>query len=396
MIVKMAWRNLFRHKKRTVLTLITMTIGVMFSIATEGLNSGMYLQVRETLINTDVGYYKIYGKDYYEERDLNEIIDFPISNWELLEEKLANTNYSPRLVFTGSITDTRNELNTTFISVDKSMENNVFNRDSYMVKGDFLLDENKVVIGSDIARLLNLDIGSEIVMIGRTADKSINAYDREVGGIIRTGNPILDSNVIFLPLSFAREFTGADFFNDIVIGQELNTSQEDALHKMNIDFIYLDEELKEVNQITNVRKRIFSMVSIAILTMAGLSIANTMLMAMLERRKEIGIMMANGMNRLNILKLFLIEGTISGGIGGFLGFIFGSIIVLYYQSYGMHIGNMDELGVNIPMADRLFFNYSLQSSLYFLFIGFIFALVAGYYPAYKATKMEPVEVISNH
>lgn len=393
MLVKMAWRNLFRHKKRTLLTLITMAVGIMLAILGEGLNRGMYIQVKDTYIKTDIGQYKIYAKGYYEERDINEPLEFPISNTKELERTLKGISYEERIVYPGSITNSTDELNITFIAVDREREESIFNRSGYMAEGNFLKNPDEIVVGSEVADLLNLEVGMEITLLGRTFDKALNAYDKRIGGIIKTGNPLLDSRIVFVPLKFGKEFIDADIVNDIVIGQALHPRKLKELKKFDIDIIPYDRELREINQINRVRRRVFGIISISILVMAGLSIANTMLMSMLERKKEIGIMMANGMSRRNILKLFLLEGCLSGFLGGLIGFAIGSSIVIYYEEVGLALFNFGDTGINLPISDRLFFGYSFPVSMFFFGVGMTFAVIASYYPAYKATHMEPVEVI---
>lgn len=393
MLLKMAFRNLFRHKKRTVLTLIAMTIGIMLAILGEGLNVGMYEQVKDVYIKSDIGYYKIYGKDYYIDRDDNEKLEYIIEEKDEIEEILDGVKKSSRIVFDGKITDSYDELNTIFIGADKKEEEAVFDRSSYLVEGEFLTSDDEIVIGYELANLLGLDLGMEITILARAYDKSMNAYDKKIGGIIKTGNPLMDARVVFITKDFAREFVDADIINDIVIGEIPNEKLLSKLEEKNIDIISYNEELEEINTITTIRRRVFGVISTVILIMAGLSIANTMLMAMMERKREIGILMANGMERKKILRLFLYEGGISGVIGGFIGFSIGSIWVLYYEKYGLNFFNAGNAGINLPLSEKLYFGYNFFTAISFFAIGVLFALIASYYPAYKATTMEPVEVI---
>ena len=395
MIVKMAWRNLFRHKKRTVLTLITISVGIFISIFGEGINRGMYSQVKNTLRSSSLGYYKIYGKGYYEERLTNDPLEYPIDNYKELEKMLVGIKHSSRLVFKGTLTDRARSLNVNFIGMNKDDENSVFARDNYMLEGSLDMGNASVVIGYKLAELFELEIGSEIIIGARTADKALNAYDVKVVGIIKTGNPFMDASTVFMSRSFAEEFAGAQFINDIVIGEELPKESLDIFKEGESEFVPLEKELVDIEKITRVRRKFFGVISVAILTMAGLGIANTMLMAMMERHKEIGIMMAGGMRRPSILGLFLLEGSISGLVGGFIGFFGGTVAVLYYEKNGMYLGNIEELGTNLPFSDRLYFHYDLKISLFYFTAAFICALAAAFYPAYKATKLNPVEVLKN-
>ncbi len=393
MILKMAYRNLFRHKKRTLLTIITMIVGIMLSVVADGTYSGLENQVRKTYIETDIGLYKIYAQNFYEEKYDNERLEYFIEEEGEIDKILKGKKYSKRLIFEGNITSLEKQLNTTFIGVEKEDEEKVFNRSLYMTKGEFFFDNNKVVLGYALSNLLELEVGDTITIMARTARKSIDAYDVEIGGIIKTGNPILDEVAVFLPLDFAKIFADTDKINDIVIGEDLLVEEVEKLSMLNIDFIPYEEELREYLDLAKADKMTFLFMGIGILLMAGINIANTMLMAMLERKKEMGIMMANGLSRQNILKLFLAEGTLAGLMGTSIGIIFGSLVVIYYGIKGIPLSSMQDFMGSIPVTDRLYMNLQIKSLIGIFFVGLVFSLFAAYYPAHKGTKLDPVEAI---
>ncbi|WP_320046745.1 FtsX-like permease family protein [uncultured Ilyobacter sp.] len=396
MILKMIFRNIFRYKKRTVLTLITMIVGIYLAILGEGLNSGLENQITDIYIKTDTSHYKIYGKDFYLEKDDNDQLEYPIENLEKIEKILKNKDYSKRLLFKGNITDGREELIAQFIGVESQKENLVFERDNYMVEGSFVDNENSLVIGLEMARLLDLGIGDEVTLIARTASQSINAYSLVITGIIKTGNTLMDSSSIFIDLDFAHRFADTPFVNDIAVKTLLTDEEVESLKKLQIDFIPWQEEIKDILRITSIRRKAFAIISMTILVMAGVTIANTMLMAMLERQKEIGIMMANGMNNREILLLFLGEGTFVGSLGSFIGFLFGAITTKYYQNNGIQIAiKSSDLGINIPFSDRLYLYFDLEKSLIIFIVGILFSAVASIYPAMKSIRLDPSEAIKD-
>jgi putative ABC transport system permease protein len=396
MILKMIFRNIFRYKKRTVLTLITMIVGIYLAILGEGLNSGLENQITDIYIKTDTSHYKIYGKDFYLEKDDNDQLEYPIENLEKIEKILKNKDYSKRLLFKGSITDGKEELIAQFIGVESPKENLVFERDKYMVEGSFVDDENSLVVGFEMARLLDLGIGNEVTIIARTASQSINAYSLVITGIIKTGNTLMDSSSIFIDLDFAHRFADTPFINDIAVKTLLTDEEVESLEKLQIDFIPWQEEIKDILRITSIRRKAFAIISMTILVMAGVTIANTMLMAMLERQKEIGIMMANGMNNWEILLLFLGEGTFVGSLGSFIGFLFGGITTKYYQNNGIQIAiKSSDLGINIPFSDRLYLYFDLEKSLIIFIVGILFSAVASIYPAIKSIRLDPSEAIKD-
>lgn len=395
MILKMAFRNLFRHKQRTLLTIITMIVGILLSVVADGTYGGMENQVINTYINTDTGYYKIYPKDYYEDKYDNEPLEhfIPKETEEELDKVLAQKRYTKRLAFNGKIINGADELNALFLASDIHKEINVFHRDRYMVEGSFEHDREHVVLGSELAKILHVKKGDTVTLTARTSRKSIDAYDMTINGIIKTGNPILDAQVIFMPLEFGKIFAETDLVNDIAIGQKLSKEELNYLKKMDIDFIPYEKEMEGYMNLVKADKISFLFIGIGILSMASINIANTMLMAMLEREKEVGVLMANGMKRKNILKLFLAEGTFAGLLGTSIGMLIGGLIVFYYQQVGIPLTNMKDMMGDVPVTDMLFMRISFKSMFGIGAVGFLFSLLAAYYPAHKSTKLNPVEAL---
>ena len=392
MIYIMAFKNLLRHKKRTILTLITTIVGIMLAVVGEGLNGGLEKQVSDISIKSETGYGRIFGKNYYIEKEDNNILEFPIDNKEL--SNLNGVLHTKRISFTGTITDSNLEFGAYYMGVNPKNENQVFHRDKYIISGNFIKNRNDVVIGSELAKLLNVKVGDQLTLMARTINKNQNAYDMAITGIIKTGNVIFDGKAIFLSEEFAKEFTEANFYNEIVIGEILNLNIVELLKSKDLDYVDYKEELKDILAISQVRRKIFGMISGGILLMASLTVTNTMFMAMLERKKEIGILMANGMSTKNILKLFFSEGIYNGVIGCSIGFIIGSSITLYLQKTGIPFSmSFQDMGLSFPFSDRVYLYYNFGRSIFFPFIGLIFISIASFYPAYKATKLNPIEAI---
>ena len=189
-------------------------------------------------------------------------------------------------------------------------------------------------MGSELYKLLKLELGDQLTVIARTAQNRINAYDLYVDGVIHTGNPFLDSRLVFIDIGLAEQFADTSSVNDIAVRGELSPEEIRSLENLGIEVISWREEIKGVLEITRIRRRAFAIISFTILLMAGVGIANTMIMAMMERQKEIGIMMANGMPRKDILLLFLGEGTIVGLIGSLLGLYNGNNICTPFPKGG--------------------------------------------------------------
>ncbi|MDN5305102.1 MAG: putative transport system permease protein [Fusobacteriaceae bacterium] len=397
MIIKMAFRNIFRHKARTILTLVMIVMGIFIVIVGEGANRGLELQIIDMSIKTDVGKNKIYKKGFYAEKEDNNPIEYLIENEKEIRDILKDKAVSYRIHFNGSITNGINELGAKFYGINKQEEDSVFNRSSQIIEGHHFNKENEVIIGKDFADLLNLKLNDTITIIARTKNKTINAYDMTISGIFKTNNILIDKNVIFLERNFAKKFLEIDKINDIVIKDELSQNELNKLNKLNIEVMNYTIELEDMIETMKIKRQSMFVTSIVLLLMAGVGIINTMLMVMLERKREIGVLMANGMNRKEILLLFLSEGTAIGVIGSFIGFIFGTLLTLYYQKNGILLPEgSDALASNMPISNVFYFSYNYTISIIYLIAGIFVAAISSIYPAYKATTLEPAEVIRDY
>ena len=316
-----------------------------------------------------------------------------IKNEEKLDELLKGSIYTKRIKFFGKIIRDDLEMPATFLGIYPNEEEKVFNRSKYILKGNFFKNRNGVVVGSELANDLGLKIGDEIVITARTVDNSLNADDLKISGIIKTGNPLLDSRLVFLNINYVKKFIMSNGINDIAVLGEVNNREK--LKAINCEIIGWKEEVKDIILITKIRGKSFNIISFILLAMAGITIANTMVMVTMERKKEIGIMMANGMSEFKILKLFIFEGAFVGVIGSFLGVFIGSLITLHYQKVGIPL-NVGDSGIDLPLSDKIFMQLEVAKVIGYFVLGVVISIIAGFYPAYKATKFNPVEAVNEN
>lgn len=389
MIVKMAFRNIFRHRIRSVLTLASLAFGIFFIIVGIGINIGMERRIIKIMKEIETGDYKLYGKGYFEEKyeNIDDRLDFLIS--KDVVPILKKYDHSSRLVFSGIITDGRYDYPVRVIGGDREIEDRFFKRSSYLTHGSL-----GVVISTNLAKDLNLQVGDPFVLMGTTAKESLNAIDLVVTGIIKTGGLEFDFNTVLIDLKSAQEFAETDDINDIVLRGEISPADLSSLEKLGVETISYLDELFDLIVITKLKVKVVVILSLIILFMSGVGIVNTMLMAMLERQKEIGVLMANGLKPKEIMKLFLLEGSILGGIGSSIGFILGGSLVYYYELVGIPIPSFaHDLSTTIPLSDRIYGYFDLKLNLLFLIFGVVIAAIASFYPAYRATQLNPIDVI---
>lgn len=409
MLMQMAFKNVFRNKRRTLITLVAVFFGVFLSILANGMNKGLEWQIGNLYIKTDTSALKIIHRDYQVD-DLNNPIDYPLPDYQKITKALTGfpdvRAYSPRISFQGSLSNGVNEIRAIGLGVDPTREDAVYDRRAAIVAGRFLKPrEGGVVIGTDLAKLLGLKVGDSVTVIAQATQMGTNADDLEVKGIIGTGNPGLDGGVFWVTRDFAADLLSFHGVTDIPVALRDNS----RLAAFQAEFVRQglarragapakvltwEDYTKDYAQLVQFRARLIGILTTMILLMAAAGIANTMLMAMMERKREIGNLMAMGVRRGEIIRLFLVEGAMIGFLGSALAVIIGSAIVFFYQVNGIDLGTQvkNALG-DVPIAGKLYGYLDWTNVLAYFLLGIAVAVISAVYPARKSALLKPVEAI---
>jgi putative ABC transport system permease protein len=389
MIIRMAYRNIFRHRTRSLLTLVSLAFGIFIVILGVGLNLGMERHIIKITRDVSIGDYKLYKKGYFDDRfeNADSRLDFMIDN--NIDSILEKYNFSKRTVFQGTITTDTYDYPVKVIGGNIKDEEKLFQRTKYLLTG-----KEGVVLASKLAKNLNLKVGDPFVLQGITAMGSVNAKDFIVTGIMETGSFEFDTGTVLIEKNVVDEFIETNGFNDVVIKGHISDIDLEKLDTLGVEVVTYLEELKDLIAITRIKLKVTFIFGSIILLISGVGIINTMLMAMLERKKEVGILMANGIKPNTILKLFVLEGAIMGGIGSGIGFITGGALLYYYEIVGIALPEMaDKMGTAIPLSNRVYGYFDWRLNILFLIFGILIAMFSSLYPAYKATQLEPIDVI---
>lgn len=402
MLIQMAFRNIFRNKRRTGLTMVAVFFGVFLLTVFNGFSSGMEWQIGDLFIKTNTGAVKVVSSSYKID-DLENPIDYPIRNYPVVERRLKQDQriaaYSPRITFHGSLNNGLDEISATGVGIDVIKEDAVFNRTQSIVAGTFLKPgEEGVVVGAELAKLLKVRVGDMISVVAQATQMGKNAYELEIKGLIRTGNPLIDEYGFFVPLNFAKEFLTLDGVTDVAVKLK-NYGDIDRLtnelRKVNMgsgnSILTWRDFANDYMGLIEYRKKMIGIVSAVILLIAGVGIVNTMLMAMMERKREIGNLLALGLRRSKIIRLFTLEGIFIGLLASLAACILGGLILAYGQSNGLPL-NLNEIG-NSPIAGKLYLKLNFQYVLGFFGLGIAVTACSALYPAMKSARLNPVEAL---
>ncbi|MDM8551295.1 ABC transporter permease [Desulfobacterales bacterium HSG2] len=404
---KLAWRNVWRNKRRTLLTLLTIMVGCAMIIFMNAIGKGGHDQMIEDAVALNAGHIQIHEKGFWE----NQTLDYAFEPSSELLDRLGNDSriaaFAERVMTGGLLSFGDNTRGMLIQGVDPEHEKQVSNLHTKIMPGGRFLtpeDTTHAVIGETLAKNTGVRIGDQIAMISQGFDGSIAAERFTVVGRFRSGTPDYDRELILIPLTQAKEtFTMMGFIHSIAIRLDdasyLPQVRESLLSLTSRDETQLevmgwDELMPELVQFI-VMDDISAYIFIFILFMiVAFGVLNTIQMSVFERTREFGVMLSIGTLPGQITSMILLESVIISIIGIIFGIILGYGISLYFQinpmDYSSYAKEMAVWGVatTIFPAKTTSLNIIVTSIL-----TFVLAVLFSVFPARRAAKLNPVEAI---
>ena len=425
-LLSIAFKNLGRHKVKTILTSSAIIISIGLFIFMDALLYGMDIDSRRNLINYETGAAKIYSKAYFEKKDELPMYE-SYGDYEPIIKKLNEQAYNaaPRAVFVGSLLSVDQELPFILIGIDPQKENTVFKYHKFLEQDSRFVQNGqfKIIIGVKGAKKLNVGIGDK-VRLSTTIDikdekgkiKHIHQLiDMSIGGIVNSPNPKTNGNIAYLPLDILQDEQGIMLegkITEICIrkkgAKEENLTSEDeqpekikeklgSLLPDNLTLVSWKEDAKDFLAITRTKTVGNKFLIMMLFLLATIGISNTMLMAIFERTKEIGMLRALGMVDNQIFRLIVYEAGLIGLIGSMIGMILGVIGTYFVVKYGIDYTNileqmdLDDFGYRIIGIFKGAWNP--KTIIACVFAGPIIAAITAMFPARKAVKMQVVDAL---
>ena len=404
LFIKLGLRNLLRNPRRTLTTGTTLCIGLVAMIFLRGLIDGLELDVCGLIVRSHFSHFKVYADGYENHKDEEPLKRLLTQTNELaahLKEKGGAVAIAPRLYFPVQLGDGRDLLPCKGMAISPSLDKAVY--PTHNVHGRFLKDDDDegIIVGCQLAKVFDIEVGREITVLARTADGALTAFDLPVVGLLNSGAPIVDTQYVFLALNTARELL------DLEEGAATELS---ILMKNQVpDYPQLRSALKQwqgekleskswyeatacERRLMNLRRKIVGVALTILAFIVALGVSNAILMATYERSREIGTLAALGFTSKQIFLLFILEAFLLGFVAGILGCAGGAAVTNYVEVHGIPLP-AEQREVAIPVPEYIHTKYSHQGVAQ----AFIFALLltsgAAIYPAWRATFVKPAEAL---
>lgn len=396
-LFKLALLNLGRHRRRSALSALALAISLTLLLFMAAFFKGEMRSAMEDTLRLGSGHLRVSASNYEPEK-LSVSWEYLIENPQELSTQIASLEQvkfaTPRLAASGIVTIGNDSTGVQILGVDPASE---ANEPYQLVSGAFPAadDRSGVVIGYPLAESFGLQVGSQINLLVNTAEGSVDEQPFIVRGIFTTGSSTYDKGIVLLPLDKAQAFSGATNRASFIFVMLHDREQSEAVAAAITGAAYKVETWQKMNEllvlINDFSNAYIMFLNLLILGVTVTVIVNTMLMAVFERTREIGILSALGMKGRQIIALFLAEAALLALGGVAVGLLAGSALSLYFGEVGIYFGDIGVSGM--IMGDRIYTYLTLEDTVNLTITAFIVTLLASYYPARIASRMEPVEAL---
>lgn len=398
MLIKLALRNLFRNRRRSAITLAVIVFGAVGLILFGGYKAMTFRGLRESTVRGRLGHLQLFGKGH--ESQSQKPLERALENVAALRAEIESDprveSTAAQITLMGLISN--GDKSETFVAtaVEPPKDRNM--RGATIVSGTHLPDTepDAVLLGKGLATSMNARVGDYLTLMTPTVTGSLNAMDVRVAGIFQTGVKELDERAVKMPIAGAQELLQTTKVEKLLVflkDTEMTSAVRADLERrnLNVEIKSWPELASFYHQVVLLYNGIFGFLGLIVFGVVVFSVANTIVMSIFERTREIGTLMAIGTTRGRVWRMFFLEGLTTGVLGGVLGLTIGALLAFLINS-----GN-----VMLPPPPGYTVGYRLQILLQpsvmataFL-ISVITATLSSILPALKASRLKIVDALGH-
>jgi len=415
--LRLAWRSFLRHRRRSIITTLALALGLAMMLVVVGIANGAHARMVELGVRMGAGHVVIEGRGYREERDLDRVVEGPA---EILAaaRRLSQVRHAlPRVTASGLLTAGDASVAVGLTGVDPAIEpaaSEVASK-ARRVAGDYLRTRAQleyanqpadIYIGSQLAENLDLGLGDRVVLTAspRGGGKPASAAFL-VRGVFRTGMAELDGFSVQIPLDEAQALLGlGGAVTEIALMLD-SPDQVDAVvtamkaglrGRGELEVLPWQEALRELYETIVLDDAGTYLMMVVVFVIVGIGIFNTVLMSVIERTRELGVMMAIGTSARRLFAAVMTEAAVLAVIGCIAGLAVGLSIHSYVATTGLDVQEMfgNKLAVaGVVLEGRMYSRLATGAIVEWTAVIAGIVLLSALYPAFRVTKLEPIEAM---
>lgn len=401
MLIKIAWRNIWRSRSRSLVIIGAIIIGVWALSFINSWMKGMGDMYVSDIIKNQTSHIQIHNEAFLKERKSEYLIPNSSQVIKDVQRTEGVKAVSSRIMVNGVIIAPRMSKGVMIKAINPEMEAAVIDLGNKITEGEYFNDKrNPILIGRSLAEKLKIKIGKKVSLQFQDMEGELTGQVFRVVGFYSSGNSKVDEGIVYVKAEdFSPIFKNDGNVHEIAITvndfEETNTiAKVLTIGESALKVQTYEQVMPMIKLFETQFKSSGSIITFIVMIALIFGIINTMLMAVLERVKELGILMAIGMNRIKIFGMIVLETLILSLVGLPIGIILGFTTNLYLNKTGINLSkygdSLEEFGMSsiiYPVIDPGFY-FTISIAVFFT------ALFASLYPALKATRLKPIEAIN--
>lgn len=402
MLLKLAWRNLWRNRKRTTITASSIVFAVFLAILLNSVKEGMLQRMQENMVNFYSGGIQIHQKGYWDDQTINNTFDRDSSMEHKLRSLEAIREAVPRLESFALTASGQHSRGCLIVGIDPQKEQLITKVDERLVQGRFLQPgSTEVLITSGLASYLKLRVGDTLVILGQGYHGATAAGKYPIVGMLEFASPQLNKNLVYLPLSEAQWlFAAPDKLSALVLHiGDINQAEPLAASLQTrvggeYEVMPWSTLLPELDQLIEGERAENVIFLFVLYLLISFGIFGTILMMTMERRFEFGVLIAIGMKKRLLAATVMTESVMISLTGALVGVLISLPVIAWLNAAPIQVtGELREA----------YLRYGFEPVFYFSAVPGIFysqvivvmaiALVLALYPMLKISRLDPVSAM---
>jgi ABC-type lipoprotein release transport system permease subunit len=402
MIFSMAWRNIWRNKARSIVIMVSVAIGLLAGISVLALYKGMMKSRVRTVIDTETGHLQIHNVQFKKDYAPQFVIDSFDTVISTIRSMPSVKIAAGRTIVQGMLAATSGSAGVQINGVIPGLEGKLSRLNEKIITGRGLegIKKNQIIIGKKLADKMKLKQGSKLVLTFTDSSENLISAAFRVVGIFQSENAPLDELNVYVTAVDLNQLLQINGYHEIgvLLQNDFDVGSIEKQLQHRFPFLLVESWQKlspETDLMVKTVDTYSYIIMMIILVALAFGILNTMLMSVLERIREIGMMVALGTSRLRIFLLVLMETVFLTLAGTPLGFGIGYLLVNHYERYGLDLSGMGkEMMASFGFSTMVYPSFPWEKLPGVTIMVITTALVSCLLPALKALKLRPAEALA--
>lgn len=403
LFLKLAWRNIWRNKRRTLITMASVVMAVLLASVMSSMQEGSYDQMIDNTVGSSTGHIQVQAKGYHDEPTLDNSFEIDSTMLEDVAEHPGVASVIPRIDSYALSSGEERSRAAMVIGIDIEAEKSLSEPHDKIIEGSYFKNNSQqsALVSAGLADYLDVAVGDTLILLGQgfRGTNASGAYP--IGGIVEFGIPDMNNSLVYLPLQTASQFYGTyDRLTALVLLAEHSEDVQAITRSLRSDlpeqYAVLDWQtlMPELVQAIQADSGSNFIIQLILYMVVGFGIFGTVLMMTAERKFELGVMIATGTSRLRVATMLLLEMIFITFMGTLLGMI-ASVPFMYYFNRNPIYFSGDAAAAIEEWGMEPFVQFSTDPSIFFTqgIIVLIITLLICIYPLWYAFKLQPVSAM---